>query len=92
MLGASFDTPAENLAFAEAQGFDYPLLCDVDHSVGALFEVVRPSGHRFADYPERISYLIDREGVIRHAYEVTAVADHAATVLHDIAELEPRPG
>lgn len=91
MLGASFDTPAENLDFAEAQGFDFPLLCDVDHAVGARYEVVRPSGHRFAEYPERISYLIDREGVIRRAYEVTDVADHAATVLRDIGELEPRP-
>ena len=91
MLGASFDTPEENLAFAEAQGFEYPLLCDVDRSVGALYEVVRPSGHRYAEFPERISYLIDRDGVIRRAYEVTDVAGHAAAVLHDIGELEPRP-
>ena len=33
----SFDTPAENRAFAEKFGFGYPLLCDVDRAMGLAY-------------------------------------------------------
>ena len=48
ILGASFDTPAENLAFAEAQDFPFRLLSDVDRSVGAAYGVVRPADDTYA--------------------------------------------
>ena len=88
ILGASFDTPAENLEFAEAQGFDYPLLSDVDHRVGADYGVVRDTGEQYADFPKRHSFLIDGSGVIRRIYMVTDVATHAAHVLADLEELQ----
>lgn len=84
MLGASFDTPEENRAFAEAQGFEYRLLGDVDRAVGAAYDVKRAPDDRYADYPERVSYLIDPDGIIRTVYEVADVAAHAAVVLHDL--------
>lgn len=87
VLGASFDTPAENLAFADAQGFGYRLLSDVDRAVGAAYRVVRPSDHQYSDYPQRYSYLIDPEGIIARAYDVSDVAAHAADVLADLAVL-----
>ena len=88
VLGASFDTVEENRAFADAQGFDYPLLSDVDHSAGAAYEVLRPSGNRYAAFPLRYSYLIDPVGIIRRAYDVVEVDAHADLVLHDLAELQ----
>ncbi len=87
MLGASFDTPAENKAFKDAQSFDYPLLSDVDHAVGAAYEVVRAPDHQYANYPERFSYLIDPTGVIVKSYNVTDVAGHAGEVVTDLAAL-----
>jgi thioredoxin-dependent peroxiredoxin len=30
ILGVSFDTPAENKAFAEKYHFNFPLICDTD--------------------------------------------------------------
>lgn len=33
----SFDTPAENKAFAEKFGFDYPLLCDTGRKLGVAY-------------------------------------------------------
>ena len=87
MLGASFDTPEENLAFAEAEGFDFLLLSDTDRTVGARYEVVRSSGEEYADYAMRIAYLIDPEGTIRRAFEVTDVEGFADQVLADIAGL-----
>jgi len=86
ILGASFDTPAENLAFATAQEFPYRLLSDVDHHVGAAYRVVRDEGDSYADYPRRYSYLIDPDGVIARAYDVTDVAGHAQQVIDDLVE------
>ncbi len=88
ILGASFDTPAENLEFAEAQRFDYLLLSDVDQRVGTAYEVVRDADDQYASYPKRHSFLIDGDGVIRRVYVVTDVASHAADVLSDLEELQ----
>ena len=88
MFGASFDTVEENHAFATAQQFPFQLLSDVNRVVGTLYEAVRPSGHQYSDYPERISYLIDPDGVIRRSYAVHDVAGHAAAVVADLTELQ----
>ena len=88
MLGASFDTPEENREFAHAQGFGFRLLADVDQRVGRAYEVVREGDERYAGFPQRISYLIDPEGLIRKAYRVADVAAHAGEVLADLAALE----
>ena len=88
IIGASFDTPAENLEFAEAQGFGYPLLSDVDRVVGSAYDVVRPADEQYSDFPRRHSFLIDDAGVIRHIYIVTDVASHANDVLVDLEKLQ----
>jgi peroxiredoxin Q/BCP len=85
VLGASFDTPAENRAFAEDQQFTFRLLSDVDKEVGTAYEVVRPAGADFPDFPMRIAYLIDPDGIVRKAYEVKDVGGFAAEVLADLA-------
>lgn len=88
MLGASFDTVEENRDFATAQRFTSPLLSDVDQSVGAAYDVLRPAAHQYASYPQRLSYLIDPHGFIQRAYAVTDVEGHADVVLQDLAELQ----
>jgi thioredoxin-dependent peroxiredoxin len=84
VLGASFDSPADNKAFRDAQSFAYPLLSDVDRAVGKRYEVVRAADHKYADYPERFSYLIDPSGKIAKTYDVTEVGAHATEVLADL--------
>jgi thioredoxin-dependent peroxiredoxin len=88
VLGASFDTPAENLAFAEAQGFEYSLLADVDRSVGRSYEVERAAGERYDQYPRRVAYLIDPNGIVARSYDVSDVAGFANGVLDDLARLQ----
>jgi peroxiredoxin Q/BCP len=84
ILGASFDTTDENLAFAEAQGFPFQLLSDTDHHVGRAYGVARDDSDKFASYARRFSYLIDPNGLIHRAYDVTDVAHHADLVISDI--------
>jgi peroxiredoxin Q/BCP len=87
VLGASFDPPAANKAFAEAEGFGYRLLSDGDRTVGASYEVTRGADEQYADFARRVAYLIDPDGVIRKAYEVSDVEGFAATVLEDLRGL-----
>ncbi len=84
ILGASFDTPAENLAFAQAQDFPFRLLSDTDGSVAVAYEVARDPADKFAGYPRRYSYLIDPDGLIHRSYDVTDVSQHADVVIADV--------
>jgi peroxiredoxin Q/BCP len=88
VLGASFDTPEENRAFAEDQHFGFRLLSDVDRTVGAAYEVVRAPDAQYSDFPLRIAYLIDPEGAIRRSYEVKDVGGFAGEVLADLESLQ----
>ena len=88
----SFDTVEANHAFATAQHFPFRLLRDVDRAVARRYQAVRPAGHQYVDYPERISYLIDPDGVIRRSYAVHDVAGHAAVVIADLTELQQDNG
>jgi peroxiredoxin Q/BCP len=89
VLGASFDAPDENRAFADAQRFGFRLLSDVDKSVGTAYEVVRGPDEQYPDFPLRIAYLIDPDGIIRTSYQVTDVGSFAADVLADLESLRP---
>ena len=88
VLGASFDTPEENKAFAAEQQFHCRLLSDVDRTVGAAYEVARKDGDQYASFPVRISYLIDPDGIVRRAYKVADVGNHADEVLADLESLQ----
>lgn len=85
MLGISYDPPEVNRAFRDKHGFPFPLLSDTDRSVAAAYGAGRDAGDPYADFPRRISYLIDPDGVVRRAYEVTDPAGHAGEVLADLA-------
>lgn len=87
VVGASFDPPEANKEFADAQAFGFPLLSDVDRSVGRAYGVTRDDDDQYAAYPYRVSYLIDAGGVVRVVYTVADVEGHADAVLADLARL-----
>lgn len=81
VLGASFNTVAENAAFAAEYGFGFKLLSDTTHEVAAAYGACDDAKAR---YPERMSFLIDGEGRVERAYGRVDPRDHAARVLADI--------
>ena len=87
IVGASFDTPAANKQFADAQGFPYRLLSDQDRSVGEAYDVKKGPDEQWADFPRRRSFLIDPDGVVRKIYDVTDTAGHPQQVLDDLIAL-----
>lgn len=78
MLGASFDTPAENAAFAEKFGYPFPLLCDTTRELGLAYGACDDSG---AAHARRITYVIDANGLIEQAIETKQPAEQAASLL-----------
>jgi len=78
VLGCSFDTAADNKAFADKYGFPFPLLCDTSRSVGLAYGACRDAS---AKHARRITYVIDEEGRIAHALPDVDPTTHIAKVL-----------
>ena len=57
------------------------MLCDVDRSLGLAYGAADAAD---AEYPTRISYLIDPDGRIAKVYGKVTPADHPDEVLADI--------
>ncbi len=90
ILGASFDTVEEQLAFAEDQSFPYALLADSSKEAGEAYQAVRTPDMKYheAGIPRRISYLISPDGMIVKSYDLDVsgddLAEHASSVLAEI--------
>ncbi len=61
------------------------MLSDTDRSVGAQYQVVRDADDQYADYPKRIAYLIDPDGKIAAADEVTDPAGYGDQAIATLA-------
>ena len=78
----SFDTVADNRAFAEKCSFPFPLLCDTTREIGVAYGA---AADRNSGAPKRISYLIGPAGTILKAYAKVSPAGHPEEVLQDLA-------
>ncbi len=89
VLGASFDTVADQLAFAESESFPYQLLSDADREVGRAYDAERAEGEAYFELglPRRVSYLIAPDQTIAANYDLTGqdLSLHAGQILDDIA-------
>ena len=83
----SYDAPEDNRAWSEMMGFDFPLLSDPDHAMERAQGVEREPDDRRFGWPQRATYLVDPEGMVRRAYLVTDNATHAGEVLTDLRSL-----
>ena len=81
VVGCSFDTLADNSAFASRQNFPFPLLCDTSRAIGLAYGAC---DNPKAGYPQRISYLIGEDGMIVRAYGQVNARSHPAEVLADL--------
>lgn len=66
VLGVSFDTPADNKAFAEKFRFPFPLLCDVDRKIGLAYKACDTASEAYA---KRFTYVIGPDGKIERAID-----------------------
>jgi peroxiredoxin Q/BCP len=58
----SFDTPAENRAFAEKFAFNFPLLCDTDRKMGLAYGATDPGSTANA---RRVGVVVGPDGKVK---------------------------
>lgn len=81
ILGVSFDSIEENRRFAEKLQLPFPLLCDTDHTIGVAYGAADSTAD---EYPRRIAYVIDEQGVIAQAHAKVDAASYPASQLQSL--------
>ena len=66
ILGVSYDSQADNAAFAEKYRIGYPLLSDADAAVAKAYWAFDP---KRPGYPRRNTYVIAADGTLEHVLE-----------------------
>ncbi len=82
MLGASFDPPAANAAFARKFGFPFRLLSDTDRKLAVAYGAAASDKDAYA---RRLTYVIGRDGTIEHAIDTKDPAGQADALLTALA-------
>ena len=82
ILGVSFDTVADNRAFAEKFQYPFPLLCDVKREIGLAYGACDTAD---AEYARRITYVVGPDGKIAQAHPKVTPASHPKTLLSSLA-------
>ena len=78
MIGVSGDSDASHRRFAGRHKLPYHLVSDADGSLRAKFGVTKTLGL----FPGRVTFLIDKQGVIRHVVSSTLLASrHVSEML-----------
>ncbi len=83
IFGVSFDDVASHRAFADKYHLTFDLLADPKG------EVIRAYGARaiVPGFANRVSYLVDDQGVIRKVYPSVTPSAHAGEIIRDVKAL-----
>ena len=84
LLGVSTDSVASHATFAREHHLPFPLLADTDGDIVRAYGIGRTFG-----LAARVTYVIDREGVIRRIFPDVDPGVHAAEVLDAVHALAP---
>lgn len=76
IVGVSLDSLALHRKFAAANDIPYPLVSDADHHITAEYGVDISAG-----WARRVTFVINRKGVIAKVFPDVDVRGHAAEVL-----------
>ncbi len=84
VIGVSGDSPENHVAFASSRRLPFLLLSDQDGSLRKAFGVPKTLGL----FPGRVTYVIDKQGVVRHVFSSQFAADrHVAEALAMVQKL-----
>jgi len=89
ILGVSRDSLRSHEGFREKHRFPFDLVSDDDEKLCKLFGVIKEKnmyGRKVLGI-ERSTFLIDRQGVLRHEFRGVKVAGHVADVLAEAKKL-----
>ena len=83
VFGISLDDVASQKAFVEKEKLTFPLLSDPDGSVAGKYHTL-PAGGK---YTNRITFIVDSKGVVRHVDRGVLVATHGADLVAVVEKL-----
>lgn len=89
VLGVSRDDILCHADFCEANGLSSRLLSDEEGDVCKRYDVLheRDLGGMKRTCVDRVTYVIDRQGVVRHVVEACKDRDHVAEILKLVKEM-----
>jgi peroxiredoxin Q/BCP len=76
VIGISTDSLAEQQKFSDKEKLNFPLYADAEKKVAKAFGVLSARG-----FANRVTYVIDKNGIIRKIYKVTDIPKHPDEVL-----------
>jgi len=84
VIGVSSDSASRHQRFAEKHGLPFLLVSDQDGNARRTFGVPKTMGV----FPGRVTYVIDREGIVRHVFSSQFAADrHVQEALDVVRKL-----
>jgi peroxiredoxin Q/BCP len=83
VIGVSSDDLSMHIKFVEKYSLTFPLVADTDNSISKAYGVYNAERNR----ARRVTFIIDREGVIRHIMDRVDVDTHAEDVINILKEL-----
>jgi peroxiredoxin Q/BCP len=87
VVGVSMDTAEGHESFASNHRLPFPLIADTDRSLAKAFGVSKTLGL----LPGRVTYVIDRSGIVRMVFESQIRArKHVEEALDMVRKLAPR--
>ena len=84
VIGVSTDTIKRQAGFKEKHALNFPLIADSDKSIVKLYGVQ----HAMVGVAKRVTFLIDRNGVIRYIWPQVEVSGHVDEIITKIEELK----
>jgi peroxiredoxin Q/BCP len=89
VIGISSDSPESHRSFANRFHLPFLLVSDMDGKVRGRYGVPKT----FGLFPGRVTYVIDREGVVRHIFSSQfQAARHVSEALRVLQMLRGEPG
>lgn len=84
VIGVSSDSSQSHQSFATKQNLPFHLVSDPDRAIRTAFGVPKTFGF----FPGRVTYIVDRQGAVRHIFNSQLNADgHIAESLRIVREL-----
>ena len=83
VIGASTDKAGTLAKFRDKHSFEFPLLSDADKDTATAYGTLKDHGKS----ANRVTYLIDPDGIIREVWPKVKVDGHADKVLARLKEL-----
>ncbi|MDX1385644.1 MAG: redoxin domain-containing protein [Thermoanaerobaculia bacterium] len=75
VLGISVDSPFSLKAWAKEEGYEFPLLSDFNKEVAASYGALYDDLLGLKGVAKRAAFVVDREGVVRHAEVLEKASD-----------------